>query len=106
MVLPQRACVPLAALNFLVVCSMLLIRRQIPVHVWRSRTLDVVRCASFPCDITTIMDQKQGLNALNSFQLNMCVKTPYSRTENCLYHLYGLMVFLPLVVYRQRHSLM
>jgi hypothetical protein len=37
-----------------------------PVHVWRSRTPDSVRCAHFPSVITTIIDQKvQFLNPLN-----------------------------------------
>jgi hypothetical protein len=46
-----------------------------PIHVWRSRTPDGVRCAHFPTVITTIMDQKVQL-----------LKPLYkrSRTEVCV----------------------
>jgi hypothetical protein len=41
-----------------------------PIHVWRSRTPDGVRCAHFPSVITTIMDQKvQFINPLNLGEL-------------------------------------
>jgi hypothetical protein len=41
-----------------------------PIHVWRSRTPEGVRCAHFPSVITTIMDQKvQLINPLNIGEL-------------------------------------
>jgi hypothetical protein len=41
-----------------------------PIHVWRSRTPDGVRCAHFPSVIITIMDQKvQLINTLNLGEL-------------------------------------
>jgi hypothetical protein len=41
-----------------------------PIHVWRFRTPDGVRCAHFPSVITTIMDQKvQLINPLNLGEL-------------------------------------
>jgi hypothetical protein len=47
-----------------------------PIHVWRSRTPDGVRCALFPSVITTIMDQKvQLLKPLNKRDLNTTKQT-------------------------------
>jgi retron-type reverse transcriptase len=44
-----------------------------PLHVWRSRTPDGVRCAHFPSVITTIMDQKvQLINPLNLSRSVVC----------------------------------
>jgi hypothetical protein len=41
-----------------------------PIHLWRSRTPDGVRCAHFPSVITTIMDHKvQLIKPLNLGEL-------------------------------------
>jgi hypothetical protein len=50
-----------------------------PIHVWRSRTPNGVRCAHFPSVITTIMDQKlQLLKPLNKREMYSTWQNPYS----------------------------
>jgi hypothetical protein len=56
-----------------------------PIHVWRSRTPDEVRCAHFPSVITTIMDYKVQL--INPFNLRSCMRRSRAKkdfsSKNC-----------------------
>jgi hypothetical protein len=62
-----------------------------PIHLWRSRTPDGVRCAHFPSVITstTIMDYKvQLINPLNLGELYM------RRSRTVFYLLFNIELYI------------
>jgi hypothetical protein len=61
-----------------------------PIHVWRSRTPDGIRCGHFPSVITTIMDYKvQLINPLNLGELYAAYQNRFiGECELCLAHLF------------------